>query len=94
MVADPTVGKYMVVYYHKTVHYSNMYFVVLWAVCGCLVELWLGSGHVYVTRIVYKHSDITYSTILMPSLSEKSLFDTATLYSYLWFTGWFLGNQN
>ena len=45
----------------------------------------------YVTRTVYKHSDITYSTTL---IVKKLLLDTATLYSYLWFTGWFLGNQN
>ena len=67
--------------YHETVHYSNMYLVVLWVV-------WLSCGHMYVTCTVYKHSDITYSTIPMPSLRvKKSLFDRATLYSYLWFTG-------
>ena len=49
----------------------------------------------YVMRTVYKHSDIIYLTILMRSLRvKKSLFDIATLYSYLWFTGWLLGNQN
>ena len=48
----------------------------------------------YVTHSFYKHSDIIYLTILMPSVRvKKSLFDTATLYSYLWFTGWLLGNQ-
>ena len=58
-----------------------MYYVVLWVNCGYLVEWWLSCGHMYVTvPFMYKHSDITYSAILMPSLSKKSLFDTATLY--------------
>ena len=43
----------------------------MWVVCGCLFELWLSCGHVYVTRTVYKHSDITYLTILKRILSEK-----------------------
>ena len=45
----------------------------------------------YVIHTVYKYSDITYSTILMPSLRvKKSLFDIATLYSFVvyWLVSW------
>ena len=40
--------------YHET---ANMYFVVVW--------LSGGRGHMNVMCTVYKHSDITYLTILM-----------------------------
>ena len=84
MVADPTVGKYMVGCLTNLTGsdiklYINQICTLLiygWF-CGYLIEWWLSCGHMYVTRTVYNHTDITYSTILMPSLSEK----VAILYS-------------
>ena len=43
-------------------------FVVLWVVCGCLIEWWMSRGHMYVMHTVNKHSDRQYSCQV---LSEK-----------------------
>ena len=42
----------------------------------------------YVTRTVYNHSDITYSTILMPSLSEKTHSNIVWLFLVYWLVAW------
>ena len=69
MVTDPTVGKYMVgclTNLTESVKQQEIHIIIklyITQICTLwLFEWWLSCGQMYVTRTVYKHSDITYSS--------------------------------
>ena len=55
---------------------EKKYMVIMKQYISQICTLWLSCGHIYVMHTVYKHSDVTYSTILLQKF--ESLFDRTT----------------